>query len=80
MYDCSKCPARQSCIAAAKPGSVYCVIKLMQTGASKADMESATPQQLPDFCPYCGRPLRIIGNERFCNNLRCLNRYQPMGR
>lgn len=52
MYDCSKCSARQSCIAAAQPGSVYCVIKLMQTGASKADMESATPQQLPDFCPY----------------------------
>lgn len=50
MYDCSKCPARQSCIAAAQPGSVYCVIKLMQTGASKADMESATPRQLPDFC------------------------------
>lgn len=80
MYDCSKCPARQSCIAAAQPGSVYCAIKLMQTGASKADMESATPQQLPDFCPYCGKPLRIIGSERFCNNPRCLNRYQPMGR
>lgn len=80
MYDCSKCLARQSCIAAAQPGSVYCAIKLMQTGASKADMEPIEPKPLPTYCPYCGKPLRVIGSERFCNNPRCLNRYQPMGR
>lgn len=56
MYDCSKCPARQSCIAAAQPGSVYCAIKLMQTGASKADMEPIEPKPLP--------PLRPVGAEK----------------
>lgn len=79
MYDCSTCPARQSCLAVAQPGSVYCVIKLMQTGASKADMEPAEPKPLPTYCPYCGKQLHIIGSERFCSNVNCLNRYRPMG-
>lgn len=36
MYDCSKCPAHQSCIvAAAQQGSAYCVIKLMQKTAGQ---------------------------------------------
>lgn len=25
--------------------------------------------------PFCGRPLREIGRERFCNNVNCRNRY-----
>ena len=30
----------------------------------------------PTFCAYCGKPLKIIGTERFCNNVQCFNRFQ----
>lgn len=25
---------------------------------------------------YCGKPLKIIGTERFCDNVKCFNRFQ----
>lgn len=28
------------------------------------------------FCAYCGKPLKIVGTERFCNNVQCFNRFQ----
>lgn len=29
-----------------------------------------------DMDAYCGKPLKIIGTERFCNNVQCFNRFQ----
>ena len=79
MYDCSRCPTRQNCPVIVQPGSVYCIMKLMQTGATKASMEPMEPKPLPTYCPYCGKPLRVIGTERFCFNVNCKNRYQSVG-
>ena len=28
-------------------------------------------------CYYC-KPLKVIGQKRFCNNTRCLNRYNDV--
>lgn len=30
------------------------------------------------YCQFCGHPLKIIGRKRFCNNTRCLNRYNDV--
>lgn len=30
----------------------------------------------PEYGKYCGNPLKIIGTERFCNNVQCFNRFQ----
>lgn len=54
-------------------------INLMQHGGTKSEPE--TPRTIsvklsPTFCAYCGKPLKIIGTERFCNNVQCFNRFQ----
>ena len=54
-------------------------INLMQHGGTKSEPE--TPRSIsvklsPTFCAYCGKPLKIVGTERFCNNVQCFNRFQ----
>lgn len=56
-----------------------CGINLMQHGGTKSEPE--TPRSIsvkpsPIFCAYCGKPLKIIGTERFCNNVQFFNRFQ----
>ena len=71
--DCYYCKAKEYCIAAAQPGSMICLVNRMRYGGTHAD--DAPPRQAGGFCQYCGRPLREIGQERFCNNVNCQNRY-----
>lgn len=33
------------------------------------------PPKEENFCQFCGQPLRQIGEERFCSNVNCKNRY-----
>lgn len=54
-------------------------INLMQHGGTKSEPE--TPRSIsvklsPTYCAYCGKPLKIIGTERFCDNVQCFNRFQ----
>ena len=37
--------------------------------------DDAPPRQAGNFCQFCGKRLRVIGTERFCNNVNCQNRY-----
>lgn len=60
-------------LAAAQPGSVMCLVNRMRYGGTHAD--DAPPRQAGNFCQFCGQPLRVIGTERFCNNVNCQNRY-----
>ena len=74
MRDCSICKARAYCWEAVEPGSIMCGINLMQHGGTKSEPE--TPRSIsvklsPTFCAYCGKPLKIVGTERFCNNVQC---------
>ena len=51
----------------------------MQHGGTKSEPEmprSISVKLSPTFCAYCGNPLKIIGTERFCNNVQCFNRFQ----
>lgn len=75
MDDCYYCKAKAHCIAAAQPGSVVCMINRMRYGGTHADDR---PKIQAAFCPYCGQRLRIIGNQRFCNNVQCGNRYESV--
>lgn len=74
--DCYYCKAKEYCIAAAQPGSMICLVNRMRYGGTHAD--DAPPRQAGGFCQYCGRPLREIGRERFCNNVNCRNRYMSV--
>ena len=76
---CQNCGAKSYCIEACQPGSVVCLANLLRTGRTKADISSykATPTS-PQYCAYCGKPLKVIGTKRFCNNVQCLNRFQSV--
>lgn len=71
--ECYYCKAKEHCIAAAQPGSVLCMVNRMRYGGTHAD--DAPPRMEAVYCQFCGYPLKIIGRKRFCNNARCLNRY-----
>ena len=74
MIDCYSCPAKSDCTAACQRGSIMCMIKLLQSGVSHADVEEKRAIS-PEFCDYCGQPLKVIGAKRFCNNVSCRCRY-----
>lgn len=76
--DCSSCKARLNCMAVVEPGSIACMAHLLQAGGTKADGNPYQTRGVPKFCPFCGKPLKVIGAERFCNNVQCENRYIPM--
>ena len=70
---CHSCKAKNVCSAAVQPGSIICSLNLMRYGGTHAD--NCPPTQAPEYCQYCGHPLKVIGSERFCNNVRCNNRF-----
>lgn len=75
--NCYDCYAKAYCMAAAEPGSVVCMInRMMRYGGAHAD--DRPPRQAGDFCQYCGQRLRVIGTERFCNNVNCPNRFESV--
>ena len=74
MIDCYSCPAKSACPAVCQRGSIMCMIKLLQSGASHADVEEKHAIA-PKFCAHCGKPLKVIGTKRFCNNASCGCRY-----
>ena len=74
--DCNSCGVRFRCPLAAEPGSFMCILTRAQYGGQK-ERPYQTPVT-PKFCPICGKPLKVIGTERFCNNVQCENRYIPM--
>ena len=74
--DCSSCGVRFRCPLAAEPGSFACTLtRVMYGGGESPYRKHGTPK----FCPLCGKPLKVIGTERFCNNVQCENRFIPMG-
>lgn len=73
MNQCDVCPALGMCISATEPGSIVCRINRMKYTHAQADAPAAVKRPL--YCAYCGKPLRIIGSERFCNNVQCGHRY-----
>lgn len=74
--NCDICRARERCVLYVQPGSFMCALYRLQQSLEG----EGQPQPKPTFCPYCGKPLKIIGTEQFCTNMECANRYQPMGR
>lgn len=74
--NCDICRARKRCVLYVQPGSFMCALYRLQQSLEG----EGQPQPKPTFCPYCGKPLKIIGAERFCTNMECVNRYQPTGR
>lgn len=74
--DCSSCGVRFRCPLAAEPGSFACTLtRVMYGGEESPYRKHGTPK----FCPLCGKPLKVIGTELFCNNVQCENRFIPMG-
>lgn len=74
--DCSSCGVRFRCPLAAEPGSFACTLtRVMYGGEESPYRKHGTPK----FCPLRGKPLKVIGTERFCNNVQCENRFIPMG-
>lgn len=71
--DCYYCKAKSRCLAAVQPGSVVCMINRLNFGGSHADDHPT--RQAGSFCQFCGQPLKQIGEERFCNNVNCRNRF-----
>lgn len=70
--DCSSCGVRFRCPLAAEPGSFACTLtRVMYGGEESPYRKHGTPK----FCPLCGKPLKVIGTERFCNNVQCENRF-----
>ena len=74
--ECYYCKAKEHCIAAAQPGSVVCMVNRMRYGGTHAD--DPPPRTEAVYCQFCGQPLKVIGQKRFCNNTRCLNRYNDV--
>ena len=71
---CNTCPARNKCTIACEPGSIMCALNRLQSGKTHGD--EAISKEPPVYCQYCGKPLKIIGSERFCNNVKCFHRYE----
>lgn len=76
MKDCSVCKARNNCMAAAQPGSVVCMVNLLRYGGTHADDAPSRP--CGKFCQFCGKPLYVSGEKRFCRNVNCENRYEDV--
>lgn len=73
---CSSCRVRSRCCLSIEPNSLECIETLTKYSGDE-ERPYRTPGT-PKFCPICGKPLRVIGTERFCNNVQCENRYIPM--
>ena len=73
------CGAKNYSIEARAARSYIVLVNRLRTGRTKVDVLSheAEPAN-PQYCAYCGKPLKVIGTERFCNNVQCLNRFQSV--
>ena len=74
--NCYYCAAKARCPSYVQPGSVFCIVNQMQTGSTHADDPPSVPQA--GYCQFCGRPLKIVGRQRYCNNPRCSHRYEQV--
>lgn len=73
---CYACKAKEYCSAAVQPGSFVCMVNLMRYGGTHAD---DTPlRQYGNFCQYCGNPLKVVGSNRYCDNVLCENRFRSV--
>lgn len=72
--DCYNCKAKSHCEAVVQSGSVMCTLYRLRYCGTK--MDEPAKKQPGDFCQYCGHRLRVIGSERFCNNVNCTNRFE----
>lgn len=72
---CYNCAAKHKCSAAVEFGSIICMANRLQSGQSKGSFIGERKTADAKYCAYCGNPLRVIGTERFCDNVRCINRY-----
>lgn len=70
---CYDCKAKYICSSAVQEGSVMCLINKIHSGVTHGD-EEQKPQAR--YCSYCGQPLKITGSQKFCNNVRCINRFK----
>nr|DAY76638.1 MAG TPA: Polyhomeotic-like protein 1 BINDING PROTEIN [Caudoviricetes sp.] len=52
------------------------MVNRMRYGGTHAD--DTPPRTGAVYCQFCGQPLKVIGQKRFCNNTRCLNRYNDV--
>lgn len=73
--ECTYCKAAPTCSTACEYGSIMCMFKRLQCGQTKSDIPRVSDEQ-PRYCAHCGQPLKVIGTETFCDNVRCVNRYQ----
>ena len=73
---CRNCKARTHCSICVGEGSIACFLTSMLYGGTHGDYDAESGDTRPTYCAYCGRPLKIVENERFCDNANCLNRYQ----
>ncbi len=71
---CYNCKAKSLCSVAVEEGSFLCMANRLKYGGTHADEEAS--RQTGSYCQYCGKHLKIIGTERFCNNPRCVHRYE----
>lgn len=76
--NCSSCEARHTCLLTIDPNSIACMEHLILESVPKAMESPCQTPSTPKFCPICGKPLKVVGTERFCNNVQCENRYIPM--
>ena len=74
--DCYNCNAKSHCEAVVQPCSVMCTIYRFCYCGTK--MDEPAKKHPVDFCQYCGHRLRVIGGERFCNNVNCTNRFESV--
>ena len=71
---CYNCKAKHYCSSAVQEGSVMCMVNKLHYGGTHGEEEPLNRQE-GSFCQNCGKPLKVYGSERFCNNPRCFNRY-----
>lgn len=74
---CYNCAAKNECSAAVEYGSIICMANRLRSGQTKASFINGTKGEVR-YCSYCGKPLKVIGSQRFCNNVQCLNRYKEV--
>lgn len=79
MFDeCKGCACLETCPTVCQPGSLLCMSKRMGSKQTKAQQMRAAGEYRPILdgnCKICGKPLRIIEGQKFCNNMNCPNRF-----
>jgi len=74
---CYGCAAADQCPTACQYESIMCTMKRMQSGQTKGQLMRRRGEY-KTHCPACGQLVREMGIERFCNNVKCIERYKPL--